>query len=281
MLKSADGRHVVYFKDCRDMSEVPDRSVDLVFTSPPYGLDLLYGDHAATLERGITCYADMWAYLDGLKPVWNECDRVLRTGGFMALNMTNTIGKAEFFGEAVVLPVASEVYHHWFADKHYDIKADIVWDAVRSPSGGMSHVLGGYPRPLLGAVVRECEYLWVFRKPGDRTISDERQQRRDESKFPDAKEWFKVFSQLWKIQGARKETSNCVEHPAPFPNELAARVIKGWSVKGDTVLDPFLGTVTTVAAAMALQRRSIGYEVHEQFRPHILAKTHIGHQRFS
>jgi modification methylase len=124
--------------------------------------------------------------------------------------------------------------------------------------------------------MRDIEEILVLRKPKlpGQKLSPERKARWEQSALT-KDEWRECFAQVWTFPGARKETAGGVVHPAPFPVELPLRCIKMYSVKGDTVLDPFLGTGTTTLVAMRTDRKSIGFEVEERFVPHILSKTHI------
>lgn len=285
-LRSTDGRHVVYMHSSTRMHELPDESVDLVVTSPPFGLGLKYGNSEEQLEVAVLSDADYEFYLRGMEPVWRESFRVLRKGGFACINAAYTHTDSKMFqgrGEVTVLPVPDDIARFWRGMGAL-YKCQYIWVATRgrwASDGSKISYLGSVGLPLEGCVCREVEQIVVLRKPkgADYELTAERKARREQSRLTTAggdSEWNRCFSQVWEFPGARKESVNGeVVHPAPFPVELPRRLIMAYSVVGDTILDPFLGSGTTTLAAKELGRRSVGYEVEPAMASVIEAKTRL------
>jgi len=284
-LFSPDGKSAVYFHTSEHMEEVADESVSLIFTSSPYGIGLRYWPANSSpaegqKERPVTSWAEYERFFDGLKPVWRECVKKLAPGGFLIINMAPTHSESEFFPEegSFMFPILDDLSHFIRKELGLLLKWKYYWLAQRSNNnskGESQPVLGSYPIPLEGQVIRHAEEVLVFRKAGGRKLTEERMERRRKSKLTLA-EWRDSFNQVITIVGARKEHAPSGDvHLAPFPDELAARFIRGYSCIGDVVLDPFLGTGTTVAEAIKLGRRGIGYEVQPEWRDLIAKKTQI------
>jgi modification methylase len=291
-LASADGRFSVHFRSSERMAELADESVELTVTSPPYGIGIDYAHEEADVptnayarsttpgqvEGPVLSMADYDAYVGRLKPIFRETARVTIPGGFVCINIAPIHSKAEFFGESFMFPIVEDVSHYWRHDLGFSNVWKYYWLTARTSHnsrGDHSSVMGSYPLPLRGQVMRAAEEVLVFRKTGGRKFSDEREERRRRSKLT-LEQWRDVFSQVWVFPGARKdEGPRGVVHPAPFPEELSNRLIRGYSCVGETVLDPFLGSGTTMLSARKLGRRCVGYEVEARYRDLIVAKTGV------
>lgn len=285
-LRSPDGRYLAYFHSSESMYELGDETVDLVVTSPPYGIGLRYFDPAkgpakGQVERPVLSMGDYAAYLRSLEPIWREVYRVMKPSAYACINAAAIHAKSEFFGESFMLPIPDDIAHYWRAELGAHLRWKNIWAAGRNNTNangetGAPH--GSYPLPLEGQVRREIEEILVFRKPGPRGfdgMTEERAERRRKSTMT-VKEWYDVFNQVWTFAGSPADrASNGLEHPASFPVELPLRCIRGYSCVGDTVLDPFLGTGTTMAAARRLDRRCVGYEVQGEFRNLIASKARV------
>ena len=291
-LVSRDGDHRVVFADCADMREIPDGAVDLVCTSFPYGIGLDYsvedpepgvaGSTPGQVEAPVMNWADYYAYLGRLKPRLRETWRTLAEGGYMALNLAPIHTKAAYFEEpSSMLPTTERVAVYLMdelANARYRWRYIWVARRTRNASNGESitflgsygkHGDGVYGLPLRGQVLRMIEEILVFQKGPDAVISEERDARR---RHPMSRltldQWKDSFSQVWDFPGDPDP-----RHPAVFPIELPTRIIRAYSCYGDTVLDPFAGTGTTLLSAANLGRKSIGYEVERRFEPVIVDKT--------
>ena len=285
-IRSRDGRFRAIFHSSERMEEVPDGSVSCVVTSPPYGIGLRYfrdetGPATGQVEGPVLSWADYQAYLRRLEPIWRETYRKMAPSAYACINVAAIHAKADFFGESFMLPIPEDTSRFWREELGAQLRWKNIWVCGRNNTNangetGAPH--GSYPLPLEGQVRREIEEVLVFRKPGPRGfdgLSAERAERRRASRMT-IREWYDTFNQVWTFGGSRPEEAEPgLEHPASFPLELPLRCIRGYSCIGDLVLDPFLGTGTTMLAARILGRRCVGYEVQDEFRDLIAAKTNI------
>lgn len=290
-LRSRDGRYVVYLKDASKMSELAGESVDLIVTSPPYGIGLDYSNdwkdgeamtHQLTdgqVEGPVKSMDDYRDYIGRLAPIWEESYRVLKPGGFATINVAPIHTKSLYFGHSFMLPLTHDVAVKWMS-MGAEFRWKYIWYAGRTRNnskGNPQSFLGSYPIPLRGQVLREIEEILIFWKPtqGDWEIPEERETRRKASRMT-MPQWRDAFSQVWTFPGERAfEDHNGVKHPASFPEELPRRLIRGYSCVGDVVLDPFLGTGTTMKVARELGRQCVGYEIETRYADTIATRTGI------
>ena len=251
------------------MAAVPDGSVSLVVTSPPYPMIELWDAQfaaadphiaqALSAERGNQAFELMHCRLD---VVWRECHRVLQPGGLACINIGDATRKIGgefrlFSNHSRILQALSEL--------QFSVLPDILW---RKPTNAPNKFLGSGMLPAGAYVTYEHEYILIARKGGPRKFSPADKARRRRSAFfwEERNVW---FSDVWlDLVGTRQLLGNTgLEDPdarvrsAAYPFELACRLIQMHSLIGDTVLDPFLGTGTTAAAAIASSRSSIGFEI--------------------
>jgi DNA modification methylase len=248
--------------DSRSMPEVEDGTIDLVVTSPPYWHIKDYG------ITGQTGYGQsLHQYLRDLYYVWQECFRVLREGSRLCLNIGDQFARAVIYGRYKVIPLHAEFIAQ--CEKiGFDFLGAIIWQkkTTMNTTGG-ANVMGSYPYPPNGLVEIDYEFIQIFKKPGKgKKVSKE---IKEASKLTKA-EWKEYFSGHWHFGGARQ-----LGHEAMFPEELPRRLIKMFTFKEDTVLDPFLGSGTTVKVARELGRNSVGYEINERFLDIIQEKIGI------
>lgn len=252
--KAVPTRHQVFLADARDMSRVPDESVHLVLTSPPYWNLKPYeaGEGQLGLIAG---YEDFVAELDR---VWAHCLRVLVPGGRLIVVVGDVLLPRRQHGRHVVFPLHASIQEHCRL-LGFDNLAPIIWykigNATLEVENGGRFL--GKPYEPNAVVKNDIEYILFQRKPGGyRSPSLE---ARLLSVIPEARhrEW---FQQVWTLPGASTR-----DHPAPFPEALAERLIRMFSFVGDTVLDPFLGSGTTLVAAARWGRDSIGFEIEEPY----------------
>ncbi len=231
-LVSVDGRFSVFFHTSADMGELRDESVDCIVTSPPYGLGIDYsneweGDEPVTanvtpgqVEAPVLSMADYEAYIDRMKPIWRECYRVMAPGAYACLNFGSIHAKAEYFGHSFMFPQADDVCHFWRKTMGAEHRWKYVWIAARNNAradGSNAPVMGSYPMPLEGQMLRQTEEIAILRKPGP-PVTGERLERRRRSILT-LEEWRESFAQVWEFQGAQKEEDHGIKHPANFPVE--------------------------------------------------------------
>ncbi len=243
---------VVVLGDSRNMCELPDKSVHLVVTSPPY-----YHIKDYAVEGQIGYGHSLHEYFYDLYRVWKECYRVLVPGGRLCVNVGDQFARAVLFGRYKVIPLHSEIIGQ---GEHigFDYLGAIVWQkkTTMNTTGGAS-VMGSFPYPPNGIVEIDYEFILILKKPGKRPpVPREIKERAKLSK----EEWKEYFVGHWYFGGARQ-----IEHEAMFPEELPKRLIRMFSFPGDTILDPFLGSGTTMRVALALERNAVGYEINEKF----------------
>jgi DNA modification methylase len=251
--------------DARHMPALPADSVDLVVTSPPYPMIAMWDDLFAAQDpqiadhlaqaRGLQAFEGMHGLLD---PVWSEILRVLKPGGLACINVgdaTRSLGDdfALYPNHARILQCLSAI--------GFTILPDILW---RKPTNAPNKFMGSGMLPAGAYVTLEHEYILIARKGGKRVFvsAAEKQNRRASALFWEERNRF--FSDVWtEVRGTAQvlPSNEARARSAAFPFEVAYRLIAMYSVKGDQVLDPFWGTGTTTAAAMALGRNSIGLEI--------------------
>jgi DNA modification methylase len=271
--------HTLHIGDARRLSAIADTSVHLVVTSPPYPMiemwdgifdELVPGVKALlSKSQGIDAFEAMHKALD---VVWAECNRVLTPGGFLCINIgdaTRSIG-----GEFCLYPNQARIIMALMQLKMTPLP-DILWC---KPTNAPNKFMGSGMLPAGAYVTYEHEYILIFRKGGKRIFSDASKELRAKSAFfwEERNLW---FSDMWtdlKGTGQRLLQEGLRERSAAFPFELPYRLINMYTLQGDTVLDPFAGTGTTMAAALAAGRSSIGYERLSDFKPIVLSSLKNG-----
>jgi len=236
------------------MCFIPDESVHLVLTSPPYW-------NLKEYERGenqLGIIEDYELFVGELAKVWAECYRVLVPGGRVVCVVGDVCLSRKKFGRHVVMPLHSDI-SVTCRKIGFDNLNPILWHKISNATfeinNGSSFL--GKPYEPNAIIKNDIEFILMQRKPGGYRKPTEEQRRESMIDKKDYEEW---FQQIWNITGA--STKN---HPAPFPLELATRLVKMFSFVGDTVLDPFCGSGTTMQAAIDAKRSSIGIEVEEKY----------------
>ncbi|MCH8337874.1 MAG: site-specific DNA-methyltransferase [Chloroflexi bacterium] len=231
----AEYRDRIFGSSSQEMSELPDHSVHLMVTSPPYNVRKEY-DEDLSLEE----------YRELLRTVFKETYRVLVTGGRACVNVAN-------LGRKPYLPLHAFVIEDMI-NAGFHMRGEIIWD--KGASAAASTAWGSW-LSASNPVLRDVhEYILVFSKDtfSRKGIGKDSTIERDEFL-----EWTKS---IWRIPAvsARK-----IGHPAPFPEELPERLIKLYTYRGDVVLDPFAGSGTSCVAALKNGRTYVGYEIEEEY----------------
>ena len=238
--------------DSRQMKEVKNEEIDLIITSPPYWHIKDYG-----IPGQIGYGQTLHEYLKDLYYVWRECYRVLREGGRFCLNIGDQFARSIIYGRYKVIPIHAEFVTQC-EEIGFDFMGSIIWQkkTTMNTTGGAT-VMGSFPYPPNGIVEIDYEFIHIFKKPGKgKRVSKEIKEASKLTK----EEWKEYFSGHWHFGGAKQ-----IGHEAMFPDELPRRLIKMFTFIGDTVLDPFLGSGTTVKVALELQRNAVGYEINKDF----------------
>lgn len=255
--------YALHCGDSRDLSFIPDSSVHLVLTSPPYWNLKEYekGDN----QLGII--DDYDTFIAETSKVWRECFRILVPGGRLVCVVGDVCLSRRRFGRHVVMPLHSDIAVSC-RRIGFDNLNPILWhkisNATFEANNGTSFL--GKPYEPNAIIKNDLEYILMQRKPGGYRKPSDEQRNKSKIEKPDYDEWFR---QIWELPGA--STRN---HPAPYPLELATRLIKMFSFWGDTVVDPFCGSGTTMIAAIKCERNSIGIEVERKYCKSILDRLY-------
>ena len=225
---------IIYHADSRNMCQLPDNSVQLMITSPPYNVGK---DYDADLTVG--------EYRQLLAQVMNECYRVLIDGGRACINIAN-IGRSPYIPlHAYVIDIAHRC--------GFLMRGEIIWD--KGASAGVSCAWGSW-RSASNPVLRDVhEYILIFSKNTFARTGDKKNTiGRDD--------FIACTKSIWRLNTV---SAKRIGHPAPFPVELPSRLIDLYSYRDDIVLDPFIGSGSTALAARATARHYIGYEIDANY----------------
>jgi site-specific DNA-methyltransferase (adenine-specific) len=255
-------KHKIIIGDSRQMNLIPDNSVQLIITSPPYWQLKDYG-----VENQIGFNDSYEEYINNLNLVWKESYRVLDNGCRLCVNIGDQFARSVYYGRYKVIPIRTEIIK--FCESiGFDYMGSIIWQkkTTSNTTGGAS-LMGSYPTPRNGIISIDYEFILIFKKIG--TPKRPSKEIKELSKMT-KEEWKTYFTGHWNFGGAKQDG-----HIAMFPEELPKRLIKMFAFVDDTVLDPFLGSGTTSLAAMKLGRNSIGYEINQDFLPFIRQKLGV------
>ena len=246
--------HMLVNSDARDLSFIDDLSVHLVITSPPYWTLKQYREH----NNQLGSISDYDSFIGELAKVWKECFRVLLPGGRLVCVVGDVCLSRRKHGRHLIVPLHADIITSC-RKIGFDNLNPIIWHKISNAAyevKGKSRFLGKPYEP--NAIIKnDIEYILMQRKPGGYRKPTDEQRILSKITKKEFDEWFRQF---WNITGA--STKN---HPAPFPYELAYRLIRMFSFYGDTVLDPLCGTGTTMLAAMRTDRHSIGVEIDPEY----------------
>ncbi len=234
-------RDTLIHGDAQDMSQIPDNSVHLMVTSPPYNVTKEYDDDLTLSE-----------YLELLHNVFSEVYRVLAPGGRAVVNIANV-------GRKPYIPLASHV-NVLMSEIGFLMRGEVIWD--KSASAGSSTAWGSFQSASNPCLRDIHEYLLIFSKGQfklNRTSDEKEAGRVDTIEKQEFIDWTKS---IWSFPTA---SAKKIGHPAPFPVELPRRCIEFFTFQGDVVLDPFMGSGSTAIAAAKSSRSYICYDINDEY----------------
>jgi DNA modification methylase len=257
-VKSLPSHHELHLGDARDLSIADDESVELVVTSPPY-FDIKDYENGTGGEDQLGDIEDYEQFNEEIDKVWKQCYEKLVPGGRMCIVVGDVLRSRSDYDRHRVLPLHATIQEHC-TNVGFDNLAPIIWYKIGNASleaGGNARFLGKPYEP--GAVIKnDIEYILLFRKPGSYRSPSTAERILS---LIEADRHQKMFRQLWDDIKGQPQT----DHPAPFPAELAERLIRMFSFVGDTVLDPFAGSGSTAVGASRCGRNSVSVELEEEY----------------
>ena len=232
--------NTIIASSCENMKDIPNNSLHLMITSPPYNVSKEYDDDLSLNE-----------YLNLLKNCFTETYRVLVDGGRACINIAN-IGRKPY------IPL-SDYVSKIMIEIGFNMRGEIIWN--KSAGAGISTAWGSF-QSASNPILRDVhEYILIFSKGNYKRERDkeEKELRKDNITKEEFIEWTKS---VWTMN---TESAKRIGHPAPFPEELPNRLIKLFSFTNDIVIDPFMGSGTTAIAAIKNSRNFVGYEINEEY----------------
>lgn len=218
-----------------NMKELPDNSIHLMITSPPYNVSKEYDDDLTLKE-----------YLKLLENAFKETFRVLVNGGRACINVAN-------LGRKPYIPL-SDYISKIMLDIGFNMRGEVIWNKAASASPSTAW---GSWQSAANPILRDVhEYILIFSK-GE--YKREKQNKENSITKEQFMEWTKS---IWTMNA---ESARRIGHPAPFPEELPFRLIQLYSFKGDIILDPFMGSGTTAVSAIKSQRKFVGYDISKEY----------------
>lgn len=259
--------HELLLGDSRIAAELPERSIHLVVTSPPYWTLKRYNESDDQLGH----VADYDAFIDALDTVWRHCYRTLVPGGRLVINVGDVcLSRRTNNGRHTVVPLHATIQEHCKAIG-FDNLAPIIWHKIANAnyevSGGGGFL--GKPYEPNAVIKNDIEFILMQRKPGGYRSPSKQERLLSVISAENYQLWFR---QIWSdLRG-----TSTAKHPAPYPIEFAERLVRMFSFVGDTVLDPFMGTGSTNVACARWGRNSFGIEVDPSYFQ--MARTRIAEQ---
>ena len=253
--------------DARKLAWIPDESVHLVLTSPPYWTLKEYPENEGQL--GLT--ANYENFLDELDKVWQHCFRTLVPGGRLVCVVGDVCLSRRRHGRHMVMPLHADIVVRC-RKIGFDNLSPIFWykisNAAHEVENGSAFL--GKPYEPNAIIKNDVEFILMLRKPGGYRQPTEAQRDASRLTKEEHHDW---FQQIWTIPGESTRS-----HPAPYPEALAYRLIRMFSFTEDTVLDPFMGLGTTLLAASKCDRNGIGVEIDRAYFAKAKARLEAEHQ---
>ncbi len=254
------------------MSEIPDNTVDLIVTSPPYFNIKDYSKngtqtqtHSTKTQGQLGDINNYKHFINELHKVWLECERVLKPNGKLVINVP-------------LLPMKKKDFSSHYNRHIFDLNADIqnsilyhkntkmflydtyIWNRTNTSKKLM---FGSYPYPRNFYAQNTSEFITVYVKDG-KPVNEVSKERKEKSKLSE-KEWVEFTRQIWDIPIPNKNDLAYGEHSAIMPEEIVRRCVRMFTFVDDIVLDPFAGSGTTLKVAKELERNYIGYEIMKSY----------------
>ena len=261
----------VYYKDARNMSELPDNSVHLVVTSPPYFNIKDYAKdgyqnkkHSKKNDSQIGDIENFEKYIQELLHVWKECERVLVPNGKLIINvplMPMIKKDMTTHYNRHIFDINSSIQQSLLSNTGLYLFDTYIWNRT-NPSKSL--MFGSYPFPRNFYAQNTIEFVTVYVKDG-KPINDLPKEIKEKSKLSQ-KEWVEFTKQIWNIPIPGRGDVAFGEHPAIMPEEIVTRCVRLFTFVGDVVLDPFAGSGTTLKIAKQLGRNYVGYEIMESYK---------------
>ena len=245
----------IHHGDARELDWIPNESVHLVVTSPPYWTLKRYPENDLQLGH----VEDYEHFHDQLDRVWTHCYRALVPGGRLVCVVGDVCLSRRKHGRHVVMPLHADIVVR-ARRVGFDNLNPIIWHKIANANyeieNGSSFL--GKPYEPNAIIKNDIEFILMLRKPGGYRQPTEAQ--RDSSRLS-KEEYHEWFQQIWTTVPGESTR----DHPAPFPEKVAHRLVRMFSFTGDTVLDPFMGTGTTLLAAGKCDRNAIGVELEADY----------------
>lgn len=247
---------------------------DLIITSPPYPMVAMWDDLFSSSHPGIrSSLSNKFGkhahqlMLHTLIPILRASERILKPGGFLCINIGDAIRN--------INGVVSLYDNHSFISQYLESKTSIyqlpriIW---RKTTNAPNKFMGSGTLPLKAYVTLEHEFILIFKKPGEAIDKKREDLRRKSSIFWEERNTW--YSDVWTFSGVRQDRNG--HRTAAFPIELPHRLINMFSVQGDLVVDPFLGSGTTMVASLVNARNFIGFEINNDLHKTILEHLKLG-----
>jgi len=265
----------VYYKDCKNMSDVEDNSVHLVITSPPY---YNYKDYKNSTDEQVGGISHTYnRYISDLAKVWKECFNRLVPGGKLCINIPNMKSRKNVEGSSFLYPIVADVTKSCIR-LGYIFFDEIIWVKGSANAGALNGrpLFGSYPYPPNFKILDSIqESILTFKKPG-KYKNDRTKIIKERSKL-NKKEWLNFTQGVWHIKPEFQNNGHC----AVFPLDIPYRLIKLYTFVDDNVLDPFLGSGTTLQACKLLDRNGIGYEINLDYKELIDKKINLPQRKIN
>lgn len=266
----SDFLNKVFYKDSRKMSKLPDNSVHLVVTSPPYfniknySLDGYQKNKKGEKVRGqIGDIQNYKRYIDEMLKVWKECERVLKPNGKLIINtplMPMLKKNLNTHYNRHIFDINSDIEHSILNNTKLFLLDVYIWNRT-NPSKRL--MFGSYPYPRNFYAQNTIEFITVYVKDGQ-SENNLTKEIKEQSKLT-KKEWVEFTKQIWNIPVPNKKDLAFGEHSAIMPEEIVRRCVRLYTYVGDVVLDPFAGSGTTLKVAKELKRNYVGYEISRSY----------------
>lgn len=271
----------IFYKSSKNMSEIPNNSIHLIVTSPPYfNIKDYFKDgyqskeHSTKNSEDIGSINNYREYINSLLLVWKECERVLVPNGKLVINTP-------------LMPMLKKEYNTHYNRHIFNINSDIehsiltnikniflldifIWNRT-NPSKKL--MFGSYPYPRNFYAQNTIEFITVYVKAGN-SNNNIPKEIKEKSKLTE-REWVEFTKQIWNIPIPNKNDIAFGKHPAIMPEEIVRRSVKMYTFINDIVLDPFTGSGTTLKVAKELKRKYVGYEIYESYKPIIESKLNF------